>query len=220
MLFEAIVSGVKSQGGFDVDDAMVGGWVNEMHRTAVASSKWLMQTYLLGPTVAGQAAYVLPASIVEVDGLFIEGPEGVAEYSRVGTVDLWDLKAGNASLEGRGAGVFAPNFAAAGTVLAGGTKQIELYPAPDATGLNISVLAAMEPADLVTGDSPIIPLDLHGDLLDGAISLGMGRIDERLDSAAVYGQKFAAMVAELTRRATRRVGSGPQRLRLYGADWV
>lgn len=219
MLFEEIVAAVRDQGGLDASDQVRGAWVNEVHRTACAKSKWLMQSLVLGVTVAGTAAYSIPADVAEVDGLYLDGAEGPSDYRRVGTTDLWDLRAGRSFLTGSG-GVFAPQYSgAASGASAAATKQVELYPAPVESGVDIVVLAAMIPEALVNGEEPSIPVDMHGDLLDGAISLGIARLDERLDSASAYAAKFAQMVDELGRRKNRRVGGEPQRIKLFGADW-
>lgn len=218
MLFEEIVAAVKDQGGLDASESVRGAWVNEVHRTAVVKSKWLMQSVSLGLTVVGTEAYDIPDRVAEIDGLYLDAADGPAHYRRVGTTDLWDLKSGRARLSGSG-GVFAPQFTATTNTTAGGVAQVELFPVPDEAGVDIVTLAALIPVDLTNGDEPLVPADMHGDLLDGAISLGIARLDERLDSASAYAQKFAAMVDELGRRRNRRVGGEPQRIQLWGSDW-
>ena len=211
--FDELVEDVGAEGGFDVSVAMRGGWVNEVHQRAVAESQWQMQQLELGPTVAGTATYALPSNVADVAGLFTQdGAETPVPYGRASTEMLWAVKAGTSRLTGSG-GVFAPAFDDDAVPL------IELYPAPTKTGVSVSALAAMIPAAMATGDSPVIPLDMHGDLKDGAIALGLLRIDERPDSAALFQARFDAMVAKLTKRKKSRVGSGSSRMRVRGYDW-
>src|SRR3982751_6313077 len=63
--YDELVAAVKAEGGFDVADAIAGGWLNENHQKAVAEAQWLMRTLELGPTVAGVAAYALPDDVVD-----------------------------------------------------------------------------------------------------------------------------------------------------------
>jgi hypothetical protein len=85
--------------------------------------------------------------------------------------------------------------------------------------VEITALAAMVPAEMTSGMSPVIPEDMHGDLLDGAIALGLLRMDERADSAATFEARFERMVEKLRRRKNSRVGSRVSRMKLYGYDW-
>lgn len=209
-----ISSGVASEGGFDVASAMIDGWVNEVYRKAVAKAQWLMRSLELGPTVAGTATYALPAGVVDLAGLFL--PDAATgrqlTYKRTSTEGLWAVKSGESRLAGSG-GVFAPAFDSASVA------QVELYPAPATSGLSITALAAMVPSPLASGETPAIPEDMHGDLKDGAIALGLLRIDERPDASALFQQRFDVMVAELRKRKNSRVGSGSARMKVYGSDW-
>lgn len=209
-----ISSGVASEGGFDVASTMIDGWVNEVYRKAVAKAQWLMRSLEVGPTVAGAATYALPAGVVDLAGLFL--PDAATgrqlTYNRTSTEALWAVKAGTSRLAGSG-GVFAPAFDSVSVAL------VELYPVPTTSGLSITALAAMIPTTLTAADTPVIPEDMHGDLKDGAIALGLLRIDERPDAAALFEQRFQTMVGELRKRKNSRVGSGSSRMKVYGSDW-
>lgn len=211
--YDELVAALGSEGGFDVSTAMRGGWLNEVHRKAVAEAQWMMRSLELGPTVAGTATYVLPDDVVDLAGLYLRDPGATpAPYERASTEMLWSLKAGTSWTTGPG-GVFAPTFDAVAASL------VELWPVPTTSGAAISALAAMIPPLMVSGSSPVIPVDMHGDLKDGAIALGLLRIDERPDSAALFDARFAAMVASLRKRRKSRVGSGTSRMRVRGHDW-
>lgn len=192
--------------------AMRGGWANEVHRKAVAESQWQMESLSLGVTVVGVAELDVPERVVDVVGIYLDDGSGPAHYSRISTTELWELKGGRRGLRGEG-GVFAPAFGSAGE------RRVELYPAPVQAGVEVVALAAVVPATMVSGMSPVIPEDMHGDLKDGAIALGLLRVDERPDSAALFEQRFQTMVAKLRRRKNSRIGSGTARMRVKGHDW-
>lgn len=213
MTFDELVAGVLDQGGFDVADSVAGGWVNEVHKSAVAEAEWQQQRLSLGVTVADQAQYDIPGGAAEIVGLYLADDRGnPGRWQRITTTQMWDLQAGRQQRRGSG-GVFCPQFGSAGE------KRIELYPAPVTDGVEIVSLAAMVPATMTSGMSPVIPEDFHGDLMDGAIALGLLRIDERADSAAVFEAKKDRMVARLKRRKNKRLGSRDPRLKLRGHDW-
>lgn len=215
MTFDELVDAVGSEGGFDVSPAMQGGWVNEVHQKAVGAAQWMMSTLELGPTVADTATYELPDDVVDLAGLYLQDPAAGSTplpYERASTEMLWSLKSGVSWTTGPG-GVFVPSFDAAAMAL------IELWPVPTTSGATINALAAMIPPLMISGSSPVIPADMHGDLKDGAIALGLLRIEERPDSAALFDARFAAMVGNLRKRRKSRVGSGTARMRVRGHDW-
>jgi hypothetical protein len=216
MTADEIVDAVLAQGGFPSSQrSLAFGWLNEVHGRAVAESQWLMQSLELGVTVVGRAVYEIPDSVVDIVGLYLDDESGVnqpSNWEKVSTTDMWGLKSGRARRIGSG-GVFAPAFGSAGE------KRVELYPVPETAGVLIVTLAAVQPDTLVSGGSPVIPADMHGDLLDGAIALGLLRMDERADSAAVFDGRLREMVLKLTRRKNSRVGSRTARMKVHGYDW-
>jgi hypothetical protein len=211
--FDQIVDGVRDEGGFDVARSQIEGWVNEVHKKAVADSRWLMRRLTVATTVADQGDYAVPDGVVEIDGLYLADEQGApADWQRITEMEMWNVLAGRAQVAGSG-GVFAPSHGAADQ------KQITLFPAPEVTGREIVALASMLPATMVAGSVPVIPEDMHGDLKDGAIALGLLRMDERADSAVVFDQRFERMIAKLGRRKNSRIGSRTARLRVFGHDW-
>lgn len=210
MTFDELVTAVRDQGGFAVTDSAIGGWINERHREAVAKTKWLEREQSLGVTVVDQGDYDIPANVVDIVALYLAGTDGPIRHRRVSTTDMWQVKAGQRHYS---TSVFAPKFGTADQ------KRIELWPPPEVAGINIVTLAAVVPATMVSGASPVIPEDMHGALLDGAIGLGLKRIDERHDSAQLYEATFQQMVMDLARRKRSRVGSEVQRPQVFGHDF-
>lgn len=214
MTFDEIVTGVLTQGGFDVSTAVAGSWVHEVYRRAVAQSQWQMESLSLGTTVTGVSTYAIPERVVDIVGINLNDGSGrgqPSDWLRVTPTDMWALRAGRKSVSGSG-GAFAPSYGSAGE------RRIELYPVPE-TGAAIEALAAVLPATLSGAAVPVIPEDLHGALIDGAIALGLLRMDERADSAQTFEARFERMVQDLRRRKNSRVGSGAARLQVRGFDW-
>jgi hypothetical protein len=211
---DSIVADVKSQGGFDIDDATIYGLYNEVHKEVVAAAKWFEAIESLGTTVVGQIAYDLAANIVDVASINIDPGDGTGpgDWDKKSVRDIWDLQGGRKFLIGPG-GVFSPWFKA------DGTKQLAIFPVPVTAGLAITGLVALIPPDQVAGQSPLIPEDMHGRLKDGVIELGLMRFENRTDLAVPFGQRKDAMAGELARRKNSRIGSEPERIQIEFVDY-
>lgn len=193
---------------FDVSSSTAQGYVQEAYRRAVADSKWLTSSVTIATTTAGDATYPLPANLVQLDSLFVDG----VEYGRVGEFDIGDLNAAKVFLSQPG-GVYGY------TADSSGADQLQLYPTPTTSGLTITGKGVLVPADLVTGSgagsSPVFPIDLHSVVLDGAIAIAYQRQDERPDMAAVHEARFQEGVQKLRARRISRVrGRGPFQARI------
>jgi hypothetical protein len=200
-------------GLFDVSTSTAQGWAQESYRRAVADSRWMTENLALGTTVANQSDYPLPANVVVLRSLAVAG----VQYERIGEFDLVDIKAGTAVLSSSG-GVFAQSSSSAGA------DQVTLHPAPTQSGLAITAKAELVPTDLVTGtgagSSPIFPADLHPVVVDGAISIGYLRTDERPDMAMVHESRYQEGVQRLRARKIARVsGRAPTRIMVSGRDF-
>lgn len=207
-----MVAAVRDQGGFDssssnVSAATILSWVNQRYRDLVAKSKWRKAMLALGPTVAGQAQYAIPENVVDVLSLRVDSSR---PWGRTNVDGLWQLTASTSYLTGPAPGVFVPNFEA------DDDQVIELWPVPETAGLDIDALCALLPAALELADTPRVPEDFHESIVDGAIGMGMERIDERHDEAKPFNEKFDAATKELARRQSSRVGSGPTQIRVAG----
>ena len=210
MQFSELYAAVRDQGGFDTGSTGstltdVKAWLNEAYTRLVIGAKWRKAQVQIAVTVADQAEYALPATVVEiVEGILV----GTEPWDPVGQETLWRLKNGNAVADG---GVWAEDFSSSGAV------QIELYPAPDEAGVSIQALATLAPAALSEpGDVPIIPADFHGELIDAAIGIGLDRLELRGDIAAPKLAKLEQNIERLRRRANARLYSGPVEAQVSG----
>lgn len=206
MLVSEAIAKVKDEGGLDATNSQILGWLNEAQRIIVAGAKWRMAELTIGTTINGQASYAIPDEIVDLEGVTVDG----SPYTRASVKDLWNVKAGRASLRGTG-GVFVPDFSISGDDYVPG---IELYPVPEADDLLIGGLAALQPVTLTESDSLGVPEDIAPSLVDGAIGIGLRRMDERIPEADNLDARLQAGMQALTRRKNSRIGSGPVAIRL------
>jgi hypothetical protein len=199
---QQLIDAVRTEGGFDVSPEQAKAWILQRYKAMVARAGWRMATVDVAMSVAGESQYTLSDDLVDVRRVLVGG----TPYDLISAEEMFDLKSGRRFKTGVG-GLFAPAWDAdAG-------KFVEVYPAPDTDGEAISALAAVEPPDIETMESPDIPVDLHEYLVDGAIAVGLARIDERLPEADRFEQRFEDGVEKLRRRRNTRVGSGPQAIR-------
>jgi len=207
-------SRVKDQATFAEDDAVVDQWVNEKHKQLVTQSGWSTAIVTIGNTVAAQAAYDLDPNIADLAKLRV----GSAPYRQVGLDQIWDLQNADSILTGFGGGVFAPSYKA------DGTQQVTIFPTPDTSGVAITALASLTPADLgdVSGDSeyPVAPEDLHEAIADGAIALGFRLRSENAPEAAEFENRFQAAIELLRRRKNSRVGTGAVQIQIRGVHFT
>ena len=189
-----------------ISDAEAGLRLNEAHRELVAAAESLREVVDLGPTVAGQQTYALPADVVQLLSLRVNG----YGYDRKSIDEIDDLNASDAYIVGLYRGFYAPQFSA------GGAAEITIYPTPTQSGLPISGRAAMLPPDLVNDtDLPSLPVDFHWKLVDpGALAITLSLDDERFADAQAKKAEWEQVKLDLRGRTIRRVGGGPARIKL------
>jgi hypothetical protein len=177
--------------------------LNQRHKEMVAGARALRERLSVGLTAAGVSDYAIPDEVVEVTTVFVDGQP----YDKVDHDTMDDLLTGNLWL--RSGAVFTDAYT--GT----GTAEVSLYPTPNASGLAITVRAAVLPPDLVAdGDVPSLPFDYHEDLVDAVLATTFLRDEERIGEAQSLEARFQGRIAELRRRLGDRVGSGPVQIRL------
>lgn len=203
---------------FDVDRPTALDFLNAVHKRAVADSLWRTSLVALGTTTADTGEYTLPTNIVNLRAIRVTDGEGnTTIYDPASVDEVWSYDAGAGSLDGA---VFAE------TANTSGVAQFSLRPIPDTTGLTITGLQALEPADLTdsSGSSPIIPEDFHMPLLyEGMIAWAYrDPAEARDDMAAAHEQAYLGEIERLKARKSGRVGGGSSvsRMRVAGYDFV
>lgn len=203
MIASAIISAAKAQGKFDLPDADMLVLLNERHKEMVVQAKAQLAVQTIGTTVAGYGQYLLPATVADLDTVWV----GTSRYTRVGVRDLIDVKEGTVAAAGN---IVAPSYNSTGAA------GFELYPAPDTDALPIVAVVALSPADLTLGDTPVPPDDLHSFLVDGLMSLVYLRSEARADLSGPHEQRFNRGVELYAARKNSRIGSGPVQMAVSG----
>lgn len=206
MTFAELIDSVRRAGGIDATIGEVGGWINERYKRQCVRSNWSKEPVVIAQTVASQSRYPLEARITEVHELRI----GSTPYKRTGTQSLWDLQGTNTYIDRRSTGgVFAPY----------GQDTIEVYPIPDESGIDIEALCTVVPLELQGQMEPITPSDYHRSLVDGAMADGLLLLDENLQAAQFYEDRWDKATEELRRRGNRRLGGGPHQIPIQGIHY-
>lgn len=192
--------------GFDTtagasSSGQIQSWVNERYRRLVADTGWLREQVQLGTTATGVVQYPVAGDMTDVANVVVGG----APYQRISPRELVEVKAGIRVLLGEPA--FAPAYSASGA------PYVELYPEP-AAGQAVLALVERIPATLTGTATPVLPIDFHDALVDGAIATGMRRVYKRYDDADRHELIFQDHVKRLQRRVNSRIGSGATQVRL------
>lgn len=196
--------------GFDFSDAQGLKLARESVDRLAAASEWVRAEIDLGPTVANQADYDVPANVVRAKNVYI----GTTPFTEVSYDELKGLEAGRLQPAegGMNGGVFCERFSEDGT-----TKSITLFPAPEEGGQELVALASIEPGDNLELVSNLpFPGDKFRTVVNYAVGIAYATFDENMQAAATYLDKADGEAEGLRRRANSRMGRGPYKARVAG----
>jgi hypothetical protein len=196
MTWAELIVAVRAQ--LDVTDDEAYGWLLDRARVMNAESDWLLDTMNV-PSTAASMSYVLPADTLKVEAVSVGG----YPYRRSTLAQLDVAKASSSSRC-----IYADT-----TSEIDGFPAVELWPPIGVDGTPITVRRLQDVPDDRAG-SPPFPVDIHNALADGAIGMGMARMDERFDSAGYFDARFSDATQRLRRRRHSRVGRGGTPIRL------
>lgn len=188
----------------EVDDSLALSWLMDRSRLLNAEAAWNLNTAVLS---AHSDSYVYP---LDDEVLFVEavlvGPDGIETPYQRATMHQLDARrsgrtGGTVPLYAEDPRPYAPD----------GIFEIQLSPNPsDQTRILIRYVAEL-PDSLTV---PPFPADFDSALVDGAIALGIARMDERFDSAGYYEQRYLGAIPRLRRRRHGRIGRGAVQIRV------
>ena len=188
-----LVTEVRAQ--VDVDAAQAKAWLIDRARVLNAESAWrLVQAEWLS---TGERTYPLPADCLWVEAVLVDG----FPYRR-STLKALDVRW--SGVTGATIGVYADAADPAGSSL------IQIHPV--AEGSTIVVRYTGDIDDQAA--SPPFPPDFDAALIEGAIAIGLARMDERFDSAGYFDARFVDAVGRLRRRRHGHVGRGATAIRV------
>lgn len=189
----------------DAADADADLALNVKYKEMAVRARWFKAEKSIGTTVADQAGYAFSSGDAADVQDVLQLRVGTTVYEPVSVEELWGLRANTLSV-GHG---FAPLYES------DQDQGVELFPAPTTAGDSIMALVVLEPAAIVS-NGPLIPVDLHGYLAEGAIGDLLARVDEHIGESDRYLSRFEAGVELLAQRATGRIGDGPQQMPVFG----
>jgi hypothetical protein len=189
-----LIAEVQAQ--IDVDLTQAYAWLLDRARVMNAEAAWLLaEAPLIG--VDGQVEYPLPDDLVRTEAVAVNG----YPYAR-STLSQLDVAKQVSSTQP----IYADGVDATGSSL------ISIWPAPT-TGADITLRYLRDVADDQNG-SPPFPDDLHQPLAEGAIAVGLARMDERFDSAGYFDARFTDGVQRLRKRRNTHIGRGGTPIRI------
>ena len=192
MTWADLIAEVRAQ--IDVDDDQAYEWLLDRARVMNAAAAWLLKEYALTLT-QGTTEYPLPDDAVRTEALIVGG----RPYARSTLTQMDQARYGSSTKPIYADGVDGQ-----------GANLLALW--PSASGDAILRYLSDVPDDR-TG-SPPFPEDVHRGLSDGAIGIGLARMDERFDGAGYFDARFADATARLRTRRHGHVGRGGVPIRI------
>jgi hypothetical protein len=196
MTWADLIAAVRAQ--IDVTDDQAYGWLLDRARVMNAESDWLLDMLAIDST-ASSDLYLLSADTLKVEAVSING----YPYRR-STLAQLDVAKARCSTRA---------IYAEGVDETSGFPSLEIWPPIGIAGAQIDVRRLHDVPDDRAG-SPPFPTDIHNALADGAIGMGLARMDERFDSAGYFDARFSDATQRLRRRRHGRVGRGGTPIRL------
>jgi hypothetical protein len=188
---------VEVRAQIDASDDVIFGWLMDRSRVLNAEASWLLKTAAVA--IDGSRSYPLPADCIWVEAVLL----GSAPYQRSTMHQLDAIYAGAGAPP---VGVYADGADAAGAPL------LQIY--PDTTG-ELTVRYIGDVPELRTLPAPF-PADFDAALVEGAIAIGLARMDERFDSAGYFDERFVNAIGRLKRRRHGHIGRGATKIRVFG----
>src|SRR4051812_24271053 len=123
--YDSLIDRLRAQ--FEAPQPTVEAVVNDRHRRLVSESRWRQSVQVLATTVAGTSSYQLPAGLVHLSDVKVDG----AVYEWAPEADIWRL---STSDNGRWFSLLDD---------ASATPTLQITPAPTENGKSITGIAVL-----------------------------------------------------------------------------
>lgn len=199
MTFDDVVNRILAK--FDCDQATAVLIANERQARMVAESHFRLQETTIGMTAVGVSDYALAENIENVAMLQLGAD--TQPYVRASPREMADIRSGRAFVDDA-PGAFAIHADASGV------KQVRINPTPTVAGTSLIAWTTVDAPDTVygTGLALVVPRAVHMYLLDGCLASGYELVEDRVDLAAPFEQRYEAGIEKLRRYKNARLGSG------------
>lgn len=204
MTWDDLIEEVRAQ--VDVTSLQAYAWLLDRARVMNAEAGWNLREVAL-PVTSDQIEYELPDDLVRTEAIVL----GETPFRRSTLSQLDYARAVHSRVP-----IYADGVDDAGTNL------LQIHP-PAVGELTLRYLADVADEQSTTGPpleiptfpgSPPFPDDIHQAIADGAIGIGLARMDERFDSAGYFEARFIDGLNRLKRRRHGHVGRGGTPIRL------
>lgn len=180
--------------------------INEGMRELAVRSEWTKTTRNLGNTVAGTAAYAIPADVYRILHVAVDNvPVASGDEQMVQSVIDGDLYL-------RARAVYYTSFDSSGV------EKLYLYPTPDTDGLTINALCVYRPADLATNGIPPLPAEFHRNIVHYA-AFNLLTAPEDADRRDFYQTQYEMGCERLRQLRLARQNRGPILMQIQGVHW-
>ena len=191
---------VEVRAQIDATDDIIYGWLLDRSRVLNAETSWLLVSTPVD--LVGARFYFLPEECLWVEALIV--------------ADIPYQRATNAQMDAAYAGVTPPcGIYSDGAGDRDPLNRLQLQVFPDASPVSAIVRYVADVPDDRTL-SPPFPPDFDEALVEGAIAMGLARMDERFDSAGYFDERFVNALDRLRRRRHGRIGRGATKIRMAG----
>lgn len=191
-------------GGFTLGDEQTASLLNEGARRFAARSEHLKAFVSLGVTVVGQAVYELPDNVCRAQDLYVDG----VPYSLTDPRTLQEVVIGNRQVFGVG-GVFAEEASEDGK-----TKELKIWPVPEAAGIPLQIWGAVMPAPMEDTDVLPFGVEYNRGIVDFAKGIAYEDVDENAQSGTYFIERANGRAEELKEADKKRLGRNPRKARL------
>jgi hypothetical protein len=176
-------------------------WLLDRARVMNAEAQWNQTA--IGIEATGERYIPMPPNYVTSDAVLVGG----VPYERSSQHKLDQIFDQSGYWPGR-IGVYSEGVSPETTM-----PTMQLYPVPGPpTMIEIRYVFDLSDTDLTTP----FPSDIDSCVVDGAIAMGLARMDERFDSAQYFETRFTDGIARLRRRRHGKMGSGYHQIRVVG----
>jgi hypothetical protein len=179
--------------------------LNEGHAELCVRSEWTKEIIEVGPAVAGQEVYDLPATIRKPLSVTVGGTPYVnTDEATVSSVDSRFQRQSAAGMW---------------WIAYSGGRRLGVRPAP--TGSSIALSAIVYPDEMTDDeDEPVIPPDFRQGIVDYVTAIALGGGEDSIDDRQAATEEFERQVVRLRALGiTYESGEGPAQIQVKGVHF-
>lgn len=194
--------------GLDLEHAEFVALANEAHGKLCADTEWVRGYLPVGPGVADQEQYDVPARVVRIIKLSVDG----RPYDPTNEEEIQKLRLGRLVERDSGAGYHWIS------ATEDGTEKISVYPTPSG-GEDIEIIAVLTPADELSDDDDELLVnaqDAPRAILNYVTAQTLGNAEDDTDRRDYYLGEYARLASDIKMLRYSRASRKNARIRIRG----